>query len=72
MVECVGIWLKDLPDRMDHQTRLLPYLLAGVCDDSTIVQEKAFEYLELLGIQYVGGRGRLLPARARSLRSHGS
>lgn len=33
----VGSWLLTLRERLDHQPRLLPYLLSGLCDESPVV-----------------------------------
>jgi hypothetical protein len=33
----VGNWLLTLRERLDHQPRLLPYLLSGLCDESPAI-----------------------------------
>ncbi len=32
-METTGEWLVNLHERVEHQPRLLPYLLGGLCDD---------------------------------------
>lgn len=51
-VRHLGHWSISLPDRIDYQPRLLPYLLNGVADEAPPVHKAALEYLEALGIQY--------------------
>ncbi|WIA41829.1 hypothetical protein OEZ86_009159 [Tetradesmus obliquus] len=48
----VGSWLLTLRERLDHQPRLLPYLLSGLCDESPAVVQAAVQLLEQLGEQY--------------------
>lgn len=38
-LDLVGNWLLALPERSDHQARLLPYLLNGLCDESPATVE---------------------------------
>ena len=46
-------FLVYLPDRYDHQTRLLPYVLSFINDDmSSTIQDEALECLERCGLQY--------------------
>jgi hypothetical protein len=48
----IGDWLLNLPDRMDHDTRLLPYLLNGLADPNPEIAASALKTIEDLGIQY--------------------
>ena len=32
----IGRWMHDLPDRVDHQTRILPYVMTGLTDDAQV------------------------------------
>lgn len=54
--ERVGVmltnFLTELPDRYDHQTRLLPYLLDLVTDEAASVSSIALSCLEICGRQY--------------------
>ena len=42
-VRVVTDWAHDLPDRIDHQARLLPYLLSAVHDDNPSVRCDALD-----------------------------
>jgi hypothetical protein len=44
--------LTELPDRYDHQTQLLPYLLDLLCDDSSEIADAAMNTLCICGRQY--------------------
>jgi hypothetical protein len=45
----VGNWLLTLRERQNHQPRLLPYLLSGLCDESpAIVHVSLFLFLSFL------------------------
>jgi hypothetical protein len=33
-LRCVGDWMLNLRERVDHEPRLLPYALSALCDDS--------------------------------------
>jgi hypothetical protein len=48
----IGNWLLTLRERRDHEARLLPYVLSGICDDSPAVVESALQLLDQLGQQY--------------------
>lgn len=48
----LGDWLTRLPERNDHQPRLLPYVLSALCDESHTVVEAALKLLDQLGSQY--------------------
>lgn len=51
-IRCIGDWLTLLPDRWDHHSRLVPYLISGLFDESQDIQEAALEILEQVGIDY--------------------
>ena len=53
LVRCVGTWLLDLPERRDHESRLLPYLLSGLIDEDVRVQAESLEILSKLGDLYI-------------------
>jgi hypothetical protein len=38
-VRVVGGWLWSLPDRMDHESRLVPYLLSALTDDAERIRQ---------------------------------
>ena len=52
----LSYFLIYLPDRYDHQQRLLPYVLSFIHDDSNVgmseVQEEALQCIEKCGLQY--------------------
>ncbi|CAM9154418.1 unnamed protein product, partial [Pylaiella littoralis] len=45
-------WLTSLPDRYDHQTRLLPYILNAIADDAKVVAAIAIATLSKCGAEY--------------------
>ncbi|CAM9309283.1 unnamed protein product, partial [Hapterophycus canaliculatus] len=45
-------WLTSLPDRYDHQTRLLPYVLNAIADNAEVVSTIALETLSKCGAEY--------------------
>jgi hypothetical protein len=45
-------WLQRLPERLDHQGRLLPYVLSALCDDAPPVVGAALQLMRELGEQY--------------------
>jgi hypothetical protein len=51
MVHAMGEWLLRLPERMDHEGRLMPFLLCGMVDDAQELQKISLDYLERLGAQ---------------------
>jgi len=51
-VGMIGNWLLSLRERRDHEPRLLPYLLSGLCDDHPGVVGAAVELLDQLGQLY--------------------
>ncbi|KAL9189377.1 hypothetical protein ACHAXT_009052 [Thalassiosira profunda] len=48
----LSYFLVYLPDRYDHQQRLLPYVLSFVTDDMSDVQSAALQCIEKCGLQY--------------------
>ena len=48
----LSYFLIYLPDRYDHQQRLLPYVLSFINDDFNQVQEDALQCIEKCGLQY--------------------
>lgn len=48
----MGDLLTRLPDKVDHEGRLFPYVLSGLFDKSEEIQLSVFEILEELGQQY--------------------
>lgn len=48
----LSYFLVYLPDRYDHQPRLLPYILTFINDDVPAVQMGAFDCIEKCGLQY--------------------
>ena len=52
LVSMLITFLTELPDRYDHQTRLLPYLLDLLTDDADSVSQQAMECLKTCGQQY--------------------
>ncbi|CAK4608439.1 unnamed protein product [Aphanomyces euteiches] len=47
--DTVMIWLTDLPDRYDYESRLMPYLLSAVADECPLISAKAIETIDRLG-----------------------
>ena len=48
----VADWLLRLPDKGDHESRLIPYILAGLFDPIPEIREMCFEQIEEIGQQY--------------------
>ncbi len=42
-------WMIDLPDKADHEARIVPYLLAGLYDPWESIQKMVFEQFEEIG-----------------------
>lgn len=53
-LDVVGGWLTNLNERLDHEPRLLPYVLSGLADPVASIQESALEWVRVLGEQHVG------------------
>jgi hypothetical protein len=51
-LDMVGNWMLTLRERRDHEPRLLPYVLSGMCDESPAVVDAALQILDQLGQQY--------------------
>lgn len=51
-IKMLGEWLWSLPDRWDHESRLLPYLLSALGDGATEISLAAFAWLENFGARY--------------------
>ena len=45
-------WLLKLPDKVDHEGRILPYMLSALNDPNENIQDLAFELLEEMGMDY--------------------
>ncbi|CEG42856.1 HEAT, type 2 [Plasmopara halstedii] len=50
----ISDWMINLPDRYDHESRLLPYLLSAVSDEDSAISKDALETLKILGERYEG------------------
>ncbi|OWZ21369.1 hypothetical protein PHMEG_0004084 [Phytophthora megakarya] len=48
----ISDWMVNLPDRYDHESRLLPYLLSAVSDEEASISGDALKTLEILGERY--------------------
>jgi hypothetical protein len=48
----LGSWLHDLPDRYDYFSRLLPYMLSCLSDESPQVASLALSWMEKIGKQW--------------------
>ncbi|KAJ8574935.1 hypothetical protein ON010_g4278 [Phytophthora cinnamomi] len=48
----ISDWMVNLPDRYDHESRLLPYLLSAVSDEDAAISQDALKTLEVLGERY--------------------
>ncbi|KAG1672600.1 hypothetical protein FOA52_002080 [Chlamydomonas sp. UWO 241] len=73
-VHMLGAWMLRLPERMDHEHRLMPYLISALDDESTQVQDKALALLHLVGDLYIKDHAaevedmhRYLPEQAHGL-----
>lgn len=53
----IGDWLQHLPDRFDHESRLMPYLLSAVSDEHDGIAQQALETLEFLGKRFEEEQG---------------
>jgi len=42
-------WMIDLPDKRDHEGRIVPYLLSGLYDSWESIQQLVFEQIEEIG-----------------------
>lgn len=48
----ISDWMVNLPDRYDHESRLLPYLLSAVSDEDDAISSEALQTLKVLGERY--------------------
>ena len=53
LVRTVGSWMLELPERRDHESRLLPYVLSGLIDEDEEVQSEALQIIGKLGELYI-------------------
>jgi hypothetical protein len=51
-IRCLGDWLTVLPDKADHETRLLPYLLSGLFDSEESIRKITHDIIEDIGAIY--------------------
>lgn len=51
-ISAAGDWLLHLDERIDHQGRLLPYLVTGLTDTHPEVQQRSLSLLEEIGTLY--------------------
>jgi hypothetical protein len=56
-IEMISDWMLNLPDRYDHESRLLPYLLNGLGDDCEDMTGLAMSTLRELGERYEREQG---------------
>ncbi|KAH8858029.1 Dynein assembly factor 5, axonemal [Schistosoma japonicum] len=52
VIELVGSWLLDLPDRYSYQTRLLPLLLSGFIDESDEIHVITMNLWHHIGLKF--------------------
>lgn len=43
--------LMDLPDRIDHEGRIFPYIIAGLYDENDDIRRITFELIEEIGLR---------------------
>jgi len=48
----IGDMLKRLPDKVDHEGRLFPYMISGLYDQGDDIKQTCFDIIEELGQQY--------------------
>jgi hypothetical protein len=48
----IGDILIRLPDKIDHEGRLFPYMITGLFDANDNIQQTCFEIIEELGMRY--------------------
>jgi hypothetical protein len=51
-IRTLGDWLISLPDKVDHEGRLAPYMVSGLFDLDEEVRQTAYELIEEIGVQY--------------------
>lgn len=52
--ETMAYWLLRVPDKVDHEPYIFPYLLAGLCDDNEDIALEVFWLIERCGELYEG------------------
>jgi hypothetical protein len=65
----LGEWLLKLPERRDHEQRLLPYVISLVNDEVDSISTRALEIMEALGAQYEADQVGKAPSMGDSLPS---
>lgn len=48
----IGDWMLNLVERVDHESRLIPFVISALSDESPDISAKAVEILSDLGKQY--------------------
>lgn len=48
----MGKLLMDLPDKVDHEGRVFPYLVSGLFDPHEDIAKTVFEIIEELGLRH--------------------
>jgi len=51
-VRVIGDWMTTLIERLDHESRLLPYVISALTDEADVVQKEAMDLMDRLGVQY--------------------
>jgi len=44
--------LMDLPDRVDHEGRVFPYIISGLYDENDDIKKTTFELIEEIGLRH--------------------
>lgn len=44
--------LMDLPDRVDHEGRVFPYIISGLYDENDDIRKAVFELIEEIGLRH--------------------
>jgi hypothetical protein len=55
--DTISDWMTNLPDRYDHESRLMPYLLSAVSDENNEISRDAMQTLAFLGRRYEDEHG---------------
>jgi len=50
--ETLGYWLLRIPDKVDHEPYIFPYLLTGLCDENEEIALECFWIIEKCGEKY--------------------
>lgn len=51
-LSCIGDWLLNLRERLDHEARLMPFILSALNDEVPDIAAAAVRLLDQLGAQY--------------------